>query len=102
MTVEQYNRDLAAWEQQASGKNKSELQQKPPKKSAFERNSGIWMQKPGSETTQSVRNTGNAAVTMAEDADENTKHRGKPLRCIHRNALQVCGLQGQIIDLSAF
>lgn len=73
MTVEQYNRDLAAWEQQASGKNKSELQQKPPKKSAFERNSGIWMQKPGSGTTQSVRNTGNAAVmTEGAKTEENT------------------------------
>ena len=30
--VEQYNRDLAAWEQQISGKGKSKPQQKPPEK----------------------------------------------------------------------
>ena len=30
--VEQYNRDLAAWEQQVNGKGKSKPRQKPPEK----------------------------------------------------------------------
>ena len=35
LLVEQYNRDLAAWEQQVSGKDKPQPQQKPPEKESI-------------------------------------------------------------------
>ncbi len=37
-----------------------------------------------------------AAMIMTEDAKTEEEHRRNPLRCVHRNALQVCGLQGNM------
>ena len=69
--VEQYNRDLAAWERQVHGGQQP--QQKPPERRASERSSGIWRRRPNAGMTHGGSNTTPQPRFMTEDAKtENT------------------------------
>ena len=87
LLVEQYNRDLAAWERQVHGGQQT--QQKPPEKESIRKKLRDM------EAEAKRRNDARRWETQHRNHDydrgrkDKRKHRRKPLRCIHRNALQV-------------
>ena len=81
--VEQYNRDLAAWERQVHGE--PQPQQAPPEKESIRKKLRDM------EAEAKRRNDARRQQTRPRSHDYD---RGEPLRCIHRNALQASNLQG--------
>ncbi len=94
LLVEQYNRNLAAWEQQVNGEKQP--QQAPPEKESIRKKLRDMEAEAKRRNTERRQEPRTVAMTMTEDAKTEEEHRRAPLRCIHRNALQVCGLQGVV------
>ena len=92
LLVEQYNRDLAALERKAKGEE--EPAPKPPEKESIRKKLRDM------EAEAKRRNDARRQQTRPRSHDydrgreDRRLHRRRPLRCVHRNALQVCGLQG--------
>ena len=59
------------------------------KKRASERSSGKWMRRPSDGTTPGGNRPALTPMIMTEDAKTEKYTAGAPLRCVHRNALQV-------------
>lgn len=76
LLVEQYNRDLAAWERQVHGEQQPP--QAPPEKRAFARNSGTWRRRPSAGIPSVGKSPGTVAMTMTEDAKKEEEHRRGP------------------------
>ncbi len=74
--VEQYNRDLAAWERQVNGEKQPSRRRL--KWRAYERSSGIWKRRPSAGTTHDGSRPDLAATIMTEDAKTEENTAGSP------------------------
>ena len=95
--VEQYNRNLDAWERQVNGERQP--QQAPPEKESIRKKLRDMERRPNAGMPSVGRNLGTA--TMIRTLRQK-KHRRRPLRCIPRTALQVFGLRGEMLIYQGF